>query len=103
MPDSISLSDEMGSAEFLLQFAHVQVTVLECVGSALMVRWVEHGVRHYGEQYWRRGVATRRGICVLSRKHIKRGDEIFRPAGRPRPANFSAMILAIEVLDRLPA
>ena len=53
---------------------------------------------HYGEQRWRRRFAQRTGTCALSRQVIHRGDEVFRPAERPAPANAAAMISAAEVL-----
>ncbi|RQZ19957.1 DUF3331 domain-containing protein [Burkholderia sp. Bp9031] len=90
----------MGSAR---EFAGAQVTVLECDGSVLVVRWVEPGVRHFGEQRWRRAIASRRGICVLSHLPIFPGDAVFRPAERPRPTNAAAMILASDVLGMQPA
>ncbi|MBN3787532.1 DUF3331 domain-containing protein [Burkholderia sp. Ac-20353] len=74
------------------------MTVLECDGSVLVVRWVEPGVRHFGEQRWRRAIASRHGICVLSHLPIFPGDAVFRPAERPRPTNANAMILANDAL-----
>ncbi|MCA3785502.1 DUF3331 domain-containing protein, partial [Burkholderia sp.] len=45
-----------------------------------------------------RRFAQRTGTCALSRQVIHRGDEVFRPAERPAPANAAAMISAAEVL-----
>ncbi|WP_176114931.1 DUF3331 domain-containing protein [Burkholderia cepacia] len=98
MPDAISRLDDgprVGSAR---EFAGARVTVLECDGSVLVVRWVEPGVRHFGEQRWRRVVASRRGVCVLTHLPIFPGDAVFRPAERPRPTNAGAMILANDAL-----
>ncbi|WP_080599388.1 DUF3331 domain-containing protein [Burkholderia cepacia] len=103
MPDATSRLDDgpcVGSAP---EFAGAQVTVLECDGSVLVVRWVEPGVRHFGEQRWRRAIASRRGICVLSHLPIFPGDAVFRPAERPRPTNAGAMILASDALGVQPA
>jgi Domain of unknown function (DUF3331) len=71
--------------------ADVHVEILERSDTLLVVRWVEPGRCHYGEQRWRR-------TCALSRQVIHRGDEVFRPAERPAPANAAAMISAAEVL-----
>ncbi|WP_322067221.1 DUF3331 domain-containing protein [Burkholderia ubonensis] len=90
----------MGSTR---KFAGAQVTVLEFDGSVLVVRWVEPGVRHFGEQRWRRAIAFRRDICVLSHLPIVPGDAVFRPAERPRPTNAGAKILASDALGTRPA
>lgn len=76
----------------------VHVEILERSETLLVVRWVEPGRCHYGEQRWRRRFAQRTGTCALSRQVIHRGDEVFRPAERPAPANAAAMISAAEVL-----
>ncbi|MCA7946883.1 DUF3331 domain-containing protein [Burkholderia vietnamiensis] len=78
--------------------ADVHVEILERSDTLLVVRWVEPGRCHYGEQRWRRRFAQRTGTCALSRQVIQRGDEVFRPAERPAPANAAAMISAAEVL-----
>ncbi|WP_246793976.1 DUF3331 domain-containing protein [Burkholderia perseverans] len=76
----------------------VHVEILERSDTLLVVRWVEPGRCHYGEQRWRRRFAQRTGTCALSRQVIQRGEEVFRPAERPAPANASAMISAAQVL-----
>ncbi|GAB7539151.1 DUF3331 domain-containing protein [Burkholderia sp. 22PA0099] len=78
--------------------ADVHVEILEQSDTLLVVRWVEPGRCHYGEQRWRRRFAQRTGTCALSREVIQRGDEVFRPAERPAPANAGAMISASQVL-----
>ncbi len=78
--------------------ADVHVEILEQSDTLLVVRWVEPGRGHYGEQRWRRRFAQRTGTCALSREVIQRGDEVFRPAERPAPANAGAMISASQVL-----
>ncbi|WP_429296517.1 DUF3331 domain-containing protein [Paraburkholderia atlantica] len=75
-----------------LDAARVQVEVLEQSETTLIIRWVEPGRRHYGEQRWRRRYARAPGLCVVSRRAIRRGDAVFSPAERPAPANASAMI-----------
>jgi hypothetical protein len=83
-----------------VDMARVQVEILEQSEDTLIVRWVEHGRRHYGEQRWRLRCANVPGVCVVSKRTIRRGDVVFRPAERPAPANAWAMIsadaLAIE-------
>ncbi|VWD08662.1 DUF3331 domain-containing protein [Burkholderia contaminans] len=74
---------------------HVQV--LERSGQLLVVRWVEPGRAHFGEQHWKPGRARQAGVCVLSGARIACGDDVFRPSGRPTPPNARAMILAIAL------
>jgi hypothetical protein len=81
----------------------VHVEILERSDSMLVIRWVEPGRCHYGEQRWRRRLAQRSGTCALSHRAIRRGDDVFRPAERPAPANATAMISAAEVLALLQA
>jgi hypothetical protein len=75
-----------------LDDARVQVEILEQSETILIIRWVEPGRCHYGEQRWRLRHARASGVCVVSRRAIRRGDAVFRPAERPAPANASAMI-----------
>ena len=77
----------------------VQVEILERSDTTLIVRWVEPGRCHYGEQRWRRRSASSSGTCVLSRRAIHRGDAVFRPAERPAPSNAKAMI-SVEVFGQ---
>ncbi|AOJ33020.1 DUF3331 domain-containing protein [Burkholderia metallica] len=74
---------------------HVQV--LERSAQLLIVRWVEPGRAHFGEQYWKPGRARQAGVCVLSGARIACGDDVFRPSGRPTPPNARAMILAVAL------
>ncbi|WP_082729580.1 DUF3331 domain-containing protein [Burkholderia sp. FL-7-2-10-S1-D7] len=71
-----------------------RVQILEYSGATLLVRWVEPGRTHYGEQIWRLARAARPGVCALSGSKIVPGYEIFKPTGRPVPSNAKAMILA---------
>ena len=72
--------------------ARIQVEILEQSEDTLIIRWVEPGRCHYGEQRWRRRSARAPGVCVVSQRAIRRGDAVFQPAERPAPANASAMI-----------
>ncbi|WP_206956760.1 DUF3331 domain-containing protein [Trinickia acidisoli] len=72
--------------------SRVQIEILEQSDTTLIIRWVEPGRCHYGEQRWRRRSANASGTCVVSRRAIRRGDAVFRPAERPAPANAAAMI-----------
>lgn len=78
----------------------VRIEVLEHTDTALVIRWVEPGRCHYGEQRWRRRSAHTSGTCAVSRRKIRRGDAVFKPAERPAPLNASVMITA-EVFDNL--
>jgi len=80
--------------------ARPKIEILEHVQDMLLVRWVEPGRAHYGEQTWRLTRASRPGICVLSGAEIVPGYEVFRPSGRPAPSNARAMIWA-AVLSKL--
>ncbi|MBR8210645.1 DUF3331 domain-containing protein [Burkholderia cenocepacia] len=71
-----------------------RVQILECSGSMLLVRWVEPGRAHYGEQTWRLARASCPGVCALSGRNIVPGYEVYKPTGRPVPSNARAMILA---------
>ena len=78
----------------------VRIEVLEHTETALVIRWVEPGRCHYGEQRWRRRSAHTSGTCAVSCQKIRRGDAVFKPAERPAPLNASVMITA-EVFDNL--
>nr|WP_243772075.1 DUF3331 domain-containing protein [Burkholderia anthina] len=76
-----------------------QVQVLERSAQLLVVRWVEPGRAHFGEQHWKPGRARHAGVCALTGARIACGDDVFRPTGRPVPPNSRAMILAIALDD----
>jgi hypothetical protein len=78
----------------------VRIEILERSDTTLVIRWVEPGRCHYGEQRWRRRSAHTSGTCAVSRRKIRRGDAVFKPAERPAPSNASAMICA-EILEPL--
>ncbi|CAB3752049.1 hypothetical protein GQ57_05580 [Burkholderia sp. MSh2] len=73
------------------------VTVLEAGDDALLVRWVESGRCHYGEQRWRLRVALQPGRCAISGRPIEPGEPVFRPVRRPVPANGDEMIRPASV------
>ncbi|WJF91490.1 DUF3331 domain-containing protein [Paraburkholderia bonniea] len=78
----------------------VRIEILERSDTALVIRWVEPGRCHYGEQRWRRRSAHKSGTCAVSRQKIRRGDAVFKPAERPAPSNATAMISA-EIINNL--
>lgn len=73
------------------------VTVLEADDHALLIRWVESGRCHYGEQRWRLRVALQPGRCAISGQPIEPGELVFRPVRRPVPANGDEMICPAAV------
>ncbi|MFM0653504.1 DUF3331 domain-containing protein [Paraburkholderia sediminicola] len=75
----------------------MRITILESSEDHLLVRWVESGKCHFGEQRWRLRVTSRLGICALSGRHIRRGQTVYRQA--ERPPNHAAMIPP-EALDQ---
>ncbi|HEF5869625.1 TPA: DUF3331 domain-containing protein [Burkholderia cenocepacia] len=79
------------------------VTVLEAGEDGLLVRWVESGRCHYGEQRWRLRVALQPGRCALSGQPIEPGEPVFRPVRRPVPANGDEMICPASVPGRAGA
>lgn len=78
----------------------VHIEILERSDTTPVIRWVEPGRCHYGEQRWRRRSAHTSGTCAVSRREIRRGDVVFKPAERPAPSNASAMI-SVEALYSL--
>ncbi|VWC55223.1 ribosomal protein S14 [Burkholderia contaminans] len=73
------------------------VMVLEADDNALLIRWVESGRCHYGEQRWRLRVALQPGRCAISGQPIEAGEPVFRPVRRPVPANGDEMIRPASV------
>ncbi|AXF23296.1 hypothetical protein CUJ89_22925 [Burkholderia pyrrocinia] len=73
------------------------VTVLEAGDDGLLIRWVESGRCHYGEQRWRLRVALQPGRCAISGRPIEPGEPVFRPVRRPLPANGDEMICPASV------
>ncbi|WP_419689552.1 DUF3331 domain-containing protein [Burkholderia theae] len=73
------------------------VTVLEAGDDSLLIRWVESGRCHYGEQRWRLRVALQSGRCAISGRPIEPGEPVFRPVRRPVPANGDEMICPASV------
>lgn len=98
---TFSGADDEDHRVFSLDCANgVRIEILERSDTTLVIRWVEPGRCHYGEQRWRRRSAHTSGTCAVSRRKIRRGDAVFKPAERPAPSNASAMISA-EVLCAL--
>jgi hypothetical protein len=81
----------------------VMATILEASFDHLLVRWVERGKCHYGEQKWRLGTARYAGYCAISGRQIARGQAVYRPTGRPPPPNSAAMIAPEAVSSLLQA
>ncbi|RQR64500.1 DUF3331 domain-containing protein [Burkholderia sp. Bp9002] len=73
------------------------VTILEAGDDALLIRWVESGRCHYGEQRWRLRAAARPGRCAISGQPIAPGEPVFRPVLRPAPVNGDEMIRPVSV------
>lgn len=69
----------------------------EAGDDGLLVRWVESGHCHYGEQRWRLRVAQVPGRCAISGRPIEPGDAVFRLVRRPLPANADEMICPASV------
>ncbi|MEX3981075.1 DUF3331 domain-containing protein [Paraburkholderia sp. EG287A] len=67
--------------------------------SSFTLSWSDPTRCSYREQVWKRAIARKSGICVLSGEHIKRGDAVFRPLARRYkvPLNSGAMILAASL------
>jgi hypothetical protein len=79
------------------------IRVLERHGlDVATVSWSDATAGCYGEQFWRRGVARKSGVCAMSGRTIAKGDAIYRPRRvQPLPRNIEAMILA-SVMETIP-
>jgi hypothetical protein len=77
------------------------IQVLERKGqTSATVAWSDSTSCCYGEQIWRRCIAKKGGVCVLSGQLIAKGDAVYRPRClKPAPRNFEAMILATVIQD----
>lgn len=102
-PDAMILAAALGSPR--APAVRPKVQVLERSAQLLIVRWVEPGRAHFGEQHWKPGRARYAGVCALTGARIACGDDVFRPSGRPMPPNSRAMILAaaLDGADLAPA
>lgn len=81
-------------------YASCTVTIEErLANSSFTLSWSDPTRCSYREQVWKRAIARRSGICVLSGQPIKRGDAVFRPLARRYkvPLNSGAMILAVSL------
>jgi hypothetical protein len=66
------------------------------------VAWSDPTSCCYGEQLWRRCIATKAGMCALSGQTITTGNAVYRPRRvEPLPRNIEAMILA-TVIEAIP-
>ncbi|MEM5314920.1 DUF3331 domain-containing protein [Paraburkholderia sp. JHI869] len=67
--------------------------------TSFTLSWSDPTRCSYREQVWRRAIARKSGVCVLSGERIKRGDAVFRPLARRYkvPLNSGAMILAASL------
>jgi len=81
-------------------YASCTVTIEErLANSSFTLSWSDPTRCSYREQVWKRAIARKSGICVLSGERIKRGDAVFRPLARRYkiPLNSEAMILAASL------
>jgi hypothetical protein len=80
------------------------IRVLEHSGKiSATVAWSDSMSGCYGEQLWRRCIARRVGLCVLSGQKIAKGDAVYSPRkAKQLPYNSQAMILA-SVLEARPS
>lgn len=81
-------------------YGNCTVTIEErLANSSFTLSWSDPTRCSYREQVWKRAIARKSGICVLSGAAIKRGDAVFRPLARRYkiPLNSGAMILAVSL------
>jgi hypothetical protein len=73
-----------------------QVCLIERPTSATAtIAWRDATHCSYGDQLWHAARARVSGVCAMSGRAIRVGDEVFKPRrGRPAPLNASAMIRA---------
>ena len=95
-----SLRGDERSASGNLSPEIVHIVILDRPSSdTVLVSWSSSIGCRYGEQTWRKVVARKSGVCILSGHLIVRGDSVFRPK-RMRNAmcsNSMAMIKASSV------
>nr|WP_242665749.1 DUF3331 domain-containing protein [Paraburkholderia ginsengiterrae] len=82
----------------LLRGASVRV-IDRPTATTAVVAWSDPTFCFYGDQVWRAGIARHQGICAISGRLIRRGDEVYKPSRRPTPANAMAMILSVVVQE----
>jgi len=63
------------------------------------IEWRDSTRCCYGDQVWRAMRARTAGVCAMSGREIRPGDQVYGPNPRPVPSNAGAMILA-SVLDQ---
>lgn len=80
--------------------AGLTIRVIErSTSTRLTLAWRDPSHCAYGDQEWIRTRARRTGVCAVSGRAIRRGEDAYRPRTmRPRALNADAMIHCI-VLD----
>lgn len=97
-PPSLRGDERFASGNLNPEIVHI--VILDRPSSdTVLVSWSSSIGCRYGEQTWRKVVARKSGVCILSGHKIVRGDSVFRPK-RTRNAicsNSMAMIKASSV------
>jgi Domain of unknown function (DUF3331) len=74
----------------------IRIQILESPAkNRLLVSWRQSGICNYTEQLWALRKAEKTTQCAISGHAIRRGDQIYRPVGKP--LNFATCILADAV------
>ena len=74
----------------------ITIQILEVPAkNRLLVSWRQSGVCNYTEQLWALRKANKTTRCAISDQPVRRGDQIYRPVGKP--LNFATCILADAV------
>jgi hypothetical protein len=74
----------------------IKIQILESPAkNRLLVSWRQPGICNYTEQLWALRKAERTTHCAISGQPVHRGDQIFRPVGKPM--NYATCILASAV------
>lgn len=60
----------------------------------VLLSWSDPLSGHSAEETWRKGLAKRHGMCVLSGIRIRRGDSVYRRSTRTRIPHTDGMIAA---------
>jgi hypothetical protein len=97
-PPSLRGDERFASGNLNPEIVHI--VILDRPSSdTVLVSWSSSIGCRYGEQTWRKVVARKSGVCILSGHLIVRGDSVFRPK-RTRNAmcsNWMAMMKASSV------
>jgi hypothetical protein len=74
----------------------ITIQILEVPAkNRLLVSWRQSGVCNYTEQLWALRKAEKTTRCAISDLPVRRGDQIYRPIGKP--LNLATCILADAV------